>query len=120
MSTRDTCCTIVPYFKVGAGKLDEFERLGDEFVARTSSEAGCLYYGFSFDGDIAHCREGYANADALLAHLQNVADLLQRALQIAQITRREVHGPAQELPKLRAPLAQLNPQFFTLECGFRR
>lgn len=46
--------------------------------------------------------------------------LLEEALKIAEIIRLEVHGPEEELAKLRAPLANLNPQFFTLEYGFRR
>ncbi len=76
--------------------------------------------GFSFDGDQAHCREGYQDADGVLAHLQNVDALLKQALEIANITRLEVHGPVAEVDKLRGPLSDLNPQFFTLEYGFRR
>jgi quinol monooxygenase YgiN len=120
MATQDRCCTIVPYFKVKAGRLDAFRALCERFVERTKSEPACLYYGFSFDGDHAHCREGYEGADGLLAHLQNVGALLKEALEIADITRLEVHGPAEELAKLRKPLADLKPQFFTLEYGFRR
>jgi len=71
-------------------------------------------------GDEAHCREGYENAEALLAHLQNVGSLLEQALKIAEITRLEIHGPEEELAKLREPLAKLSPQFFVLEHGFRR
>lgn len=120
MATQDRCCTIVPYFKVKAGKLDAFRALCERFVDRTKAEPACLYYGFSFDGDQAHCREGYEGADGLLAHLQNVGALLKEALEIADIARLEVHGPAAELAKLRKPLADLKPQFFTLEYGFRR
>ncbi len=120
MATQDTCCTIVPYFKVQSGQLDAFKGLCEQFVEKTSSEAKCLYYGFSFDGDQAHCREGYADADGLLAHLQSIGPLLQEALKIAEITRLEVHGPDAEVAKLRGPMADLSPQFFTLECGFRR
>lgn len=120
MATQDTCCTIVPYFKVGAGNLPAFRALCDRFVAKTEGEAACLYYGFTFDGDQVHCREGYRDAAGLLAHLENVGALLQEALKIAAITRLEVHGPADELARLRAPLAALKPQFFTLEVGFRR
>jgi len=32
----------------------------------------------------------------------------------------EIHGSKEELAKLREPLAELNPQFFILEYGFRR
>ncbi len=120
MATQDTCCSIVPYFKVQSGQLEAFKALAEQFVEKTSTEAKALYYGFSFDGDLAHCREGYADADGLLAHLGNVGALLQEAFKIAEITRLEVHGPAAELAKLREPLADLKPQFFTLEYGFRR
>lgn len=120
MATQDRCCTIVPYFKVKAGKLEAFRALCERFVERTQGEPTCLYYGFSFDGDQVHCREGYEDADGLLAHLENVGPLLAEALKIADIARLEVHGPAGELAKLRQPLANLKPQFFTLEYGFRR
>jgi quinol monooxygenase YgiN len=119
MATQDKCCTLVPYFKVNEGKLGEFKALCDEFVATTKTEPKCLYYGFSFDGDTAHCREGYADAGGVLAHLQNVDALLKKALQISSIARLEVHGPAGELEQLRGPLGPLKPQFFTLEYGFR-
>jgi len=120
MATKDKCCNIVPYFKVSSGKLEAFKGLCEEFVAKTSREPKCLYYGFSFSGDQVHCREGYEDAEGLLAHLKNVEVLLQEALKIAEITRLEVHGPENELAKLREPLANLKPQFFTLEYGFRR
>lgn len=120
MVTTDTCCTLLPYFEVHEGKLDEFKALCERFVEQTAKEDDVLYYGFSFDGNVAHCREGYANAAGLLAHLDNVGSLLQQALQIADIARLEVHGPAAEIDRLRGPLEELDPQFFTLECGFRR
>jgi quinol monooxygenase YgiN len=119
MATQDKCCSLAPYFKVHAGKLAEFKKLSEAFAEKAKSEPKCLYYGFCFDGDIAHCREGYADAAALLAHLENVGALLQQALKISDITRLEVHGPADELEKLRGPLAALKPQIFTLEYGFR-
>ena len=120
MATQDTCCTIVPYFKVHSGKLEAFKELCEQFVEKTNQETKCIYYGFSFYEDQVHCREGYDDAEGLLAHLENVGSLLQEALKIADITRLEVHGPEEELAKLRGPLADLNPQFFTLEYGFRR
>lgn len=120
MATQDKCCSIVPYFKIQNGKVDDFKALCEQFVAKTKDESKCLYYGFSFDGDQAHCREGYADADGALAHLDNVGTLLQEALKIAELTRLEIHGPDEELAKLREPLAGLNPQFFALEYGFRR
>ena len=120
MATQDRVCTIHPYFKVHAGQLAAFNDLCRRFVDKTSQEAKALYYGFSFDGDQVHCREGYADAAGALAHLENVGALLQEALKLAEVLRLEVHGPAEELAKLRGPLAALKPQFFTLEYGFRR
>lgn len=100
--------------------MDSFRDLCERFVEKSHQEAKCLYYGFSFDGDEVHCREGYVDAEGLLTHLDNVGELIGEALQISDLTRLEVHGPAEELEKLRAPLAELNPQFFALEYGFRR
>jgi quinol monooxygenase YgiN len=113
----DTVCTLVPYFQVKPGQLAAFKAGVPAYVERTKSEKGCAHYAFSFDGDTAHCREGYDDAAALLAHLDNVGALLKETLKIADIARLEVHGPAAEIDKLRAPLAGLKPQFFVLEPG---
>ena len=59
MSVEDKCCSIAPYFKVATGKLEAFKELCVQFVAKTKEETKCLYYGFSFDGEQAHCREAY-------------------------------------------------------------
>jgi len=117
MHGNDSACTLVPYFQVAEGKLAEFKALVPKFVDKTRAEAGCLHYAFSFSGSVAHCREGYDDAAAVLVHLDSVGALLQEALKVAQIIRLEVHGPAAELDKLRAPLAGLNPQWFVLEPG---
>jgi len=120
MATQDKCCTIVPYFKVQNGKLEAFKALSEKMVENTIKEPKCLYYGFSFDGDVAFCREGYEDAEGALAHLENVGPLLQELLKISDLTRLEVHAPSEELAKLREPMAELKPQFFTLEYGFCR
>jgi quinol monooxygenase YgiN len=120
MATQDSCCTVVPYFKAHTGKLDAFKSLCERFVDKASTEPKCLYYGFSFDGDQIHCREGYSDADGVLTHLNNVGGLLAEALTLADLTRLEIHGPESELAKLRGPLEQFKPQFFVLEYGFRR
>jgi quinol monooxygenase YgiN len=120
MATNDTACSIVPYFKVAGGKLDQFKALCERFVEKTQAESKVLFYGFSFDGDLAHCRESYADAEGLLTHLDSVAALIGEALNISEIVRLEVHGPDAELAKLKEPLAELNPQYFVLEYGFRK
>ena len=119
MALEDNVCTLVPYFTVQSGKLDEFKALGEQMVERTRTEKDCAFYGFSFNGDQAHCREGYTSAEGILAHLENVDGLLKQALAIASLDKLEVHAPASEIAKLKEPLGGLNPAFFTMETGFR-
>lgn len=106
-----------PYFAIKAGRLPEVQGLLSEFVAQTATEEGVLHYEFTISGDVVFCREAYLNADAVLAHLANVGPLLDRMLGLAELVRLEIHGPAAELEKLRAPLSALNPTWFTYECG---
>ncbi len=121
MSTPDTCCSLVPYFKVAPGKLDEFKAMFPRFIEKTRNEPQCVFYAFSSDGDVVHCREGYDGAAGVLAHLENVGALLGEALKIAEVMRLEVHAPAADIEQLREPLKGLNPQFFVLQSGgFRR
>ncbi len=120
MATEDRCVTLHPYFKVSEGNLGAFRDFCEQFVSMTSKEPKCLYYGFSFNGDEVYCREGYEGAEGLLAHIENVGALLGEALKIADLTRLEVHGIEEELAKLREPLAEFNPTYFSLEYGIRR
>ena len=120
MTTQDQCCTLVPYFKVSEGNIEAFEQLCERFVEKTNHESKCLYYGFSFNGDLVHCREGYQDAEGILTHLENVGSLFSEALKISELIRLEIHGSETELAKLREPLSNLKPQFFILKYGFRR
>ena len=100
--------------------MDEFKEFCERFVSIATTESKCLYYGFSFNGNQVHCREGYDDAEGLLAHLANVGPLLQEVLKIAEITRLEVHGVEEELAKLLTPLSGFNPTYFALQYGIRR
>jgi quinol monooxygenase YgiN len=120
MAAKDTWCMVGAYFKVKPGKLEAFERLTEQFVETTSNEPRMLYYGWSFNGDEAHCRQGYHTAEGLLEHVANVTPLLQEASKIADFTKLTIQGPEEELAKLRGPLGSLNPQFYILKYSFRR
>ena len=120
MPTQDRVVSIHPYFRVLDGKMEEFKGLCEQFMSTTAREPKCLYYGFSFNGNHVHCREAYDDAEGLLAHLTNVGALLDRAVQLAEVTRIEVHGVAEELSKLTERLSPLAPTYFTLEFGIRR
>lgn len=115
----DTVVSLHPYFKIHRGKIDAFKALCQRFVEKTKTESGCLYYSFTFNGDLVYCREGYVDAAALLHHGENVGALIQEALTISDLARMEVHGPAAELEKLRQMLTPLNAEFFALELGFQ-
>ncbi len=120
MSTQDKCCTIVPYFKVHDGKLDTFKDISRKLVERSSQEPKCLFYSFTFSGDEAHCREGYKDAQRAPDNHSKAHELMEQLLAVSELTRHEIHGPAEEIDKLREPLAGVAVQFFFLEHGFRR
>lgn len=104
-----------PYFKVHPGKVETVKRFLPQLVEKTATEKDCLFYGFSSNGEEMFCREAYENAEALLAHVENIGALLAEMLKSADLTRIEIHGPAAELEKLKKPLAHLNPTWFVLE-----
>jgi quinol monooxygenase YgiN len=104
--------TLHPYFKVHPGKLEAFKAGFPAFVEKTAKEEKNLFYEFTVNGDEVFCREGYADAEGLLTHLENVGALLAEALKIADLVRIEVHGPAGEIEKLKKPLAHLKPVWF--------
>src|SRR2546423_15327750 len=104
--------TLHPYFRVHPGKLEAFKAGFPAFVEKTAKEEKNLFYKFTVNGDEVFCREGYADAEGLLAHLENIGALLAEALKIADLIRLEVHGPASEIEKLKEPMAHLSPAWF--------
>ncbi len=120
MKSIERSVSLHPYFKIRPGQHAAAQALLREFVATTASEDQMLYYEFTLNGDIIFCREAYVGAEGVLAHLTNVGALLKRMESVADLTRLEVHGPAEELEKLKGPLAPLNPAWFTYQCGVRR
>ena len=115
MTPLSNFVSLHPYFKVHSEKLEELKAALPAFVEKTASEQKNLFYGFTVNGDEVSCREGYTDADGLLAHLENVGALLAEALKIADLIRVEVHGPAAEIEKLKEPLAHLKPAFFVVD-----
>jgi len=120
MANPQNLVTINPYFKAHAGRVDEFHALMREFVEKTRPEKGCYFYEFTTVDDRGFCREGYEGAAGVLAHLENVGELLGRMGKIADMTSLEFHGPAAEIDQLREPLAHLPATFFVHLCGIDR
>jgi len=120
MVMQDTSCTVDAYFTVNPDEMEAFERLADQFVEKTRNENGIRYYGGSFNGEEAHCRQGYLDAAGFLEHATNVLPLFEQALKISDCTRLAIHGPEDELEKLRGPMADIQLQYFILKNSFRR
>jgi hypothetical protein len=117
MSALSNFVSLHPYFKVHPRKLDAVKAMFPRFVEKTATENKVLFYEFTANGDEIFCREAYENAEGLLAHLDNVGALLAELLTMGDLIRLEVHGPAEELEKLKGPLAHLNPAWFTLSTA---
>jgi len=105
----DTLCVLVywdirNYSKFLAGVKD--------FQALTKQEERVKYYGFCLNGSKAICREGYDCAEGFLEHLQNVDGPLKAAMEVSDVVRVEVHGPAVEVDKLREPLKSFPAVFW--------
>ena len=115
MATVSRFVSLHPYFKVHPGKLDTFKAALPAFVEKTRAEEKNLFYEFTINSDEVFCREGYKDAEGLLAHLENVGAMLAEALKIADLIRIELHGPAAELDKLKVPLLHLSPACFELQ-----
>jgi quinol monooxygenase YgiN len=113
----ETSVSINPYFRISDENMAAAREILSTFCGLVKNEEGCLYYNFCFNGNVMTCREAYADAAAIFAHLENCGEALGKFVQIAELFRIEIMGPAAELDKLREPLADMNPEYFVLDCG---
>ncbi len=114
MSKLSQAVSINPYFKVQEDKVNEFKELIKLFIERTQTEEKCYYYDYSIntEDNVVFCREAYEGAAGVLAHLDNVGDHIETALTLSEMTILEIHGPAEELAKLKEPLAELPVKYY--------
>jgi hypothetical protein len=120
MNEVQNAVSLHPYFKIRPGHVEDVKEMLPAFIKKTATEHGNLYYGFSANGNELYCREAYLGGEAVLAHLENVGPELGRLLTVADLVRLEVHGPADELEKLRGPMGSLKPVWFTWLGGVSR
>merc|ERR1719409_891252 len=116
----DTHVTIVPYFTVPEGKMDEFKHGFNAFYEGTrAGTKECLYYGFAICGNKVFCREGYKSADGVLAHLGDVKAQLDKAVAIVGEGGLDlaVMGPPRELEKLKEAMGPLGTKFYDTDRG---
>jgi len=103
---------------------ERFIEVCNRCIEKVKSETLCLGYGFSLSagpqGDMAFGRESYVNAEGVIEHLHNIEILFLEGLcRYGQLTSLQIHGPKDELDKLRQhPIIQeLCPQFYELMPG---
>jgi len=114
-------CSIIPYFTVADWEAAEPGLA--ECVAKTKTEEGCLFYGFTRSGDKLHCREAYVDGAATAAHLANVGGTLGAMLEsgAAKLDSIEIHGPAEELAKTKEAADPLGAVYFETDAdGFSK
>ena len=117
MSLFENAVSINPYFKISDKNMVAAKEMLKTFCGLVRKEEGCLFYNFCFKGNVMTCREAYKDAAAVIAHLENCGEALGKFVQVAELFRIEILGPAKELDQLRAPLAGMNPDYFVLDCG---
>lgn len=120
LDTKDTHVTVVPYFTIPDDKLSEFKAgFGQFYDATKAGTAECLYYGFCTHGNKVFCREGYKNAEGVLAHLSDVKEPLDKAVALAGEggLQLSVMGPASELEKLKEAMGPLGTKFWETDEG---
>lgn len=120
MTIQDTWCTVDAYFSVKPEQKEAFDKIVDHFVRKTQKENGIRFYGWSTNGEEVHCRQGYLDAAGFLEHVGNVRHIFEEAVTIGECSRLAIHGPKEELDKLREPMAEIPIQYFNLTQSFRR
>jgi hypothetical protein len=120
MGKLDTAVTIHPYFKIQDGQMDACKSFIAQFCELVANEEKCLFYNFTFLGDQMCCREAYEDAEGVQAHLENCGALLGEFLKIADVTRIELQGPAEELEKLKPAFEGFKPDYYVYDCGVGR
>jgi len=104
------------------GKIDDFQKIGEEMVALTGNEPGSLAYEWCLSSGRRRCLvvEMYQHDDAVMTHLNGsvVKDLLPKLLQHARIDRLEVFGNPS--PNVAALLSGFGAEIFPLWRGLGR
>ena len=93
-----------------------------EFVTKTRSESGCLYYGWTLTGDKLKCREAYVDGNSVNEHLKNVGDCITALLAdgVATLDSINIHGPADQLELVKPGTEALGTKYFVIESGFSK
>jgi len=120
----DLSVAFMPYFLIKDNELDNFIEVCNQCIEQVKQETLCLSYGFSISpaahNNMAFCRELFANAEGVMAHLQNIEILFKDGLcRYGELVSLQIHGPKAELDRLREDpvIQEMNPEFYELMPG---
>eukprot|EP00966_Prymnesium_polylepis_P328779 7384540-Prymnesium_polylepis.1 len=91
-----------------------------EYLDKARTERGAMYCGWTTCGDKLFCREAFADADFVLAHVALVRPTIEKLLASGAATLEEVelHGPADALSKCdRDAMAPFDARLFEIDAG---
>mmetsp|Transcript_58921 Transcript_58921/g.140636 ORF Transcript_58921/g.140636 Transcript_58921/m.140636 type:complete len:385 (-) Transcript_58921:107-1261(-) len=118
----DMSIAFMPYFLIK--DMDPFLEVCQQCMEQVKLETLCLSFGVAINrgphSDMAFCRELYASAEGVIAHLMNIEMLFKEGLcKYGELVSLQIHGPKEELDKLRDdPIVQeMDPEFFELLPG---
>ena len=111
--------TIQPTFTIK--DLAKAEPFMKKCVDLTKTESGCMYYGWTIQGDKLFCREAYGEATGVLAHIDNVGATFGAFLEsgAATLDKIELHGPKEELEKCKTVFDAFGTAYWEIDSGFQ-
>jgi quinol monooxygenase YgiN len=112
--------TIQPTFTIK--DLKKAEPFMKKCVDLTKSEAGCMYYGWTIQGDKLFCREAYVDAAAVQAHLDNIVPSVGEMLDsgAASLDKIEFHGPKEGWPTFKKSADALGAIYWDRYASFSK
>jgi quinol monooxygenase YgiN len=99
---------------------EKAEPIMADFVEKTKSEKGCVYYGWTRVGDKLKCREAYVDGQAVNDHLTNVGDCITALLAegVATLDNIEIDCTANGINVVKPGTEALGTTYYTIDDGF--
>ena len=112
--------TIQPTFTIK--DLKKAEPFMKKCVDLTKNEEGCMYYGWTIQGDKLFCREAYVDAAAVQAHLDNIVPSVGEMLDsgAASLDKIEFHGPKEGWPTFKKSADALGAVYWDRYASFSK
>jgi quinol monooxygenase YgiN len=103
MKIKEDFCTLMPYFTVINGHMEEALSIADKLCEISIKEEGCLFYNYTVHKNIIHFREAFVDATAVFLHIENIKETVANLAKISTRSRAEIHGTRRELGLIEDP-----------------